>query len=88
MASWEYTHKEFPKVPTLEEIDKSDVEAVRAAREQQVREYWIKVMEIRLVRNQLIKCYKTEGVNHYKNCKKLADLYVEMLKEYNSREKR
>ncbi|KAF0373962.1 NADH-ubiquinone oxidoreductase 12 kDa subunit [Gigaspora margarita] len=48
MASWEYTHKEFPKVPTLEEIDKSDVEAVRAAREQQVREYWIKVMEIRL----------------------------------------
>ncbi|CAG8554939.1 36_t:CDS:2 [Racocetra fulgida] len=82
MASWEYTHKEFPKVPTLEEVDKSDVE------DQQVREYWIKVMEIRLVRNQLIKCYKTEGVNHYKNCKKLADLYVELLKEYNSKEKR
>ena len=38
-------------------------------------------MEFRLLRDQLIKCYKTEGVNHYQNCKHLAEKYLSLLKE-------
>lgn len=38
-------------------------------------------MEARLVRDELDKCHRTEGVNHYENCKALSQRYVEMLKE-------
>jgi hypothetical protein len=38
-------------------------------------------MEARLVREELEKCQKGEGVNHYENCKWLADKYITMLKE-------
>ena len=38
-------------------------------------------MEARLVRDELDKCHRTEGVNHYENCKVLSQRYVEMLKE-------
>ena len=51
------------------------------AREQKIREDWIKVMELRLIREQLNKCYKTEGVNHYQNCRELAEKYLSLLKE-------
>ena len=51
------------------------------AREQKIREDWIKVMELRLIRDQLRKCYKTENVNHYQNCRELAEKYLSLLKE-------
>jgi hypothetical protein len=38
-------------------------------------------MELRLVREQLDKCYRTEGVNHYENCKDLSDRYLTMFKD-------
>lgn len=38
-------------------------------------------MEARIVRENLEKCYRVEGVNHLENCRHLADRYVEMLKE-------
>jgi hypothetical protein len=38
-------------------------------------------MELRLIRDQLNKCYKTESVNHYQNCKELAEKYLNLLKE-------
>jgi len=37
-------------------------------------------MEARLVRDELVKCRRTEGVNSYTNCKHLADLYINLLK--------
>jgi hypothetical protein len=40
-------------------------------------------MEARLVREELAKCRKGEGVNSYQNCKYLADLYLELLKDAN-----
>jgi len=40
--------------------------AVYAAREQKIRDDWVKAMEARIIREQLSKCYKTEGVNHCK----------------------
>lgn len=38
-------------------------------------------MEVRLVRDELEKCQKGEGVNHYENCKWLADKYLQMLQD-------
>ena len=58
-----------------------DVAVRYAEREQHVRETWIKAMETRLVREELKKCYRGEGVNHMQNCKELADRYVVMIRE-------
>lgn len=41
----------------------------------------MKAMEARLVREELQKCYRGEGVNHLQNCKELADLYTRMIRE-------
>ncbi|CAG8435634.1 3707_t:CDS:2 [Ambispora gerdemannii] len=83
MASWEYPkHKEFPKLPEdLSKIDPSDKQAVLDAREAFIRERWIKVMETKLLRKQLVLCYKREGVNHFKNCREIAEKYLKSLKE-------
>jgi len=49
-------------------------------RDNLIREAWVKSMEIRLVRDELSKCHLAEGVNHYENCKWLADKYLGMLR--------
>jgi len=38
-------------------------------------------MEVRIVREELQKCHKAEGVNHYQVCHNLAKKYSEMLKD-------
>lgn len=38
-------------------------------------------MEARIVRENLQKCYYFEGVNHYANCKDLADKYSKMIRD-------
>lgn len=50
-------------------------------RDQDVRESWIRTMEARLVRDDLQKCYRVEGVNYLENCKDLAERYAQMLKD-------
>ncbi|KAF9790441.1 hypothetical protein BJ322DRAFT_1017157 [Thelephora terrestris] len=57
------------------------IEAKLKAREEHIRENWIKAMEARIVRDNLSKCQKVEGVNHYERCKDLAERYADMLKE-------
>ncbi|KAF8604561.1 putative NADH-ubiquinone oxidoreductase 12 kDa subunit [Ceratobasidium sp. AG-I] len=54
---------------------------VLAAREEHIRESWVKAMEARLVREELQKCHKFEGVNHYQSCKELAERYIDLLKD-------
>lgn len=51
------------------------------ARDAFLREEWVKAMEARLVREELDKCHRAEGVNHYENCKWLAEKYLKMLRE-------
>jgi NADH dehydrogenase (ubiquinone) 1 beta subcomplex subunit 10 len=51
------------------------------AREEHVRESWIKAMEARIVRGELQKCYRGEGVNQLQNCKELAERYASMIRE-------
>ena len=47
-----------------------------------MRESWVKTMELRLVRAELDKCHKAEGVNHYENCRWLAEKYLGMMQTY------
>lgn len=57
------------------------IEAKLKSREEHIRETWVKAMEARIVRENLSKCQKVEGVNHYEKCKDLAERYTDMLRE-------
>ena len=46
-----------------------------------MKESWVKAMELRLVRAELDKCHKGEGVNHYENCGWLAEKVLQMMRE-------
>jgi len=52
-----------------------------AEKDHHIRESWVKAMEARLVREELEKCQRAEGVNHYENCKWLSEKYLTMLRE-------
>ncbi|KAJ7183128.1 hypothetical protein C8R46DRAFT_883757, partial [Mycena filopes] len=55
--------------------------AKMVARDELIKESWVKAMEVRLVREELDKCYKGEGPNAMENCRWLAEKYTEMLAE-------
>jgi len=59
----------------------AEIKAKLQERDNHVRESWVKAMEVRLVRDELDKCQKAEGVNHYENCKWLSEKYLTMLRE-------
>ncbi|ORY98822.1 hypothetical protein BCR43DRAFT_488229 [Syncephalastrum racemosum] len=81
-ADWEYPeHKQFERVPTLDQVDRSDRKAVYAARNQKIRDDWVKAMEGRLLKEKLDECYRTEGVNHYNKCREIADAYLKAVKD-------
>ena len=65
----EFFKKYKPKVPpTFDGVDYDDDRAVRAARDAIIREQWIGAMMLRLVREEMGKCYRREGVNHLEKC--------------------
>ena len=53
--------------------------AVVESREKQIRESWVKAMELRITRDVLNQCQKIEGVNNFENCKEIASRYTSML---------
>lgn len=55
--------------------------AVFDARDHKIREFWVKTMEAKIVRDELDKCHRAEGVNHYENCKWLSELYLNKLEQ-------
>ena len=58
-----------PKVPpTFDGVDYDDNRALKAAQDAVLREQWVQVMMGRLVRDELGKCYRREGVNHLARC--------------------
>ncbi|CAD6581257.1 MAG: hypothetical protein CYPHOPRED_001530 [Cyphobasidiales sp. Tagirdzhanova-0007] len=62
---------------TLEEY-----QSVLDAREVKIREDWVKTMEARIVRDELAKCWREEGVNHYQSCHELVQKYVDMIRTH------
>jgi len=63
------------------EAKTAEIKAKLQEREELMRESWVKSMELRLVRDELDKCHKGEGVNHYESCRWLAEKYLHMLRE-------
>ena len=71
-----------PKVaPTFEGVDYEDNVALKAAQDAIIREQWVKSMMARLVRDEMGKCYRREGVNHLEKCGHLRERYFELLKD-------
>mmetsp|Transcript_36333 Transcript_36333/g.50477 ORF Transcript_36333/g.50477 Transcript_36333/m.50477 type:complete len:107 (+) Transcript_36333:84-404(+) len=54
--------------------------AMLEMREYRVREKFVDMAKAQIIRDRLQTCYRTEGVNHYQNCKELAERYVNMIK--------
>ena len=52
------------------------------AQEAKIRADWVRVMEARMVREELAKCWREEGVNHYESCHELADRYLNMIRTH------
>ncbi|EIM22337.1 hypothetical protein WALSEDRAFT_37108 [Wallemia mellicola CBS 633.66] len=59
-----------------------DLQALKDAQDNHIRESWVSAMELRLVKQELQKCHQYEGVNHYANCQQLSNRYVDMLKDH------
>lgn len=47
--------------------------------EQRARERQVAVETVRLLRQDVIACYRKEGVNHYENCKEPVERYVRLV---------
>ncbi|BFZ62737.1 hypothetical protein YB2330_003847 [Saitoella coloradoensis] len=67
---------------TYDQVDFNDRAQIEEARKYYIREGWIRVMQARIVRDKLQECYRREGVNHYENCRELAEMYFKMLKTH------
>ncbi|WFD05282.1 hypothetical protein MVES1_000611 [Malassezia vespertilionis] len=55
--------------------------ANKQRRDDAIRDEWIKVMQVRLVREELQKCYRAEGENHYMVCAPIVKIYDDLLKD-------
>jgi len=47
--------------------------------EQRARERQIAIETVRILRKDVIECYRKEGVNHYDNCKDVCERYYEII---------
>ncbi|EJD49713.1 NADH-ubiquinone oxidoreductase 12 kda subunit mitochondrial precursor [Auricularia subglabra TFB-10046 SS5] len=56
-----------------------ELKAMLDARDHHIREQWVKAMEVRLVREELVKCQRGEGANAPVHCKELSERYLSML---------
>ncbi|RPD61146.1 NADH-ubiquinone oxidoreductase 12 kDa subunit [Lentinus tigrinus ALCF2SS1-7] len=65
----------------LDEARLAEYKARLAEREHIIRESWVRNMEAKLVRDQLDRCYQTEGVNHLESCKDIRERYIDMLRD-------
>jgi hypothetical protein len=56
-----------------------DPVAYLRATEQRARERTVAYETVRILRQKVITCYRTEGVNHYENCHDVAKDYYEII---------
>jgi len=57
--------------PTFDGVDYNDQVALKKAQDAVIREQWVRSMMARLVRDEMGRCYRREGVNHLEKCGKL-----------------
>ncbi|KAH9838363.1 NADH-ubiquinone oxidoreductase 12 kDa subunit [Rhodofomes roseus] len=65
----------------IDEVRAEELKARVKEREDLIRESWVRAMEAKIVRENMQKCYRIEGVNHGEKCKHLAEKYTQMLQE-------
>ncbi|KAI9208660.1 uncharacterized protein BJ171DRAFT_489597 [Polychytrium aggregatum] len=61
------------------ELTAHDRPALKKASDAFYKEQLIRLEEIGVLRDKLRWCYHREGVNHYKNCRELAQQYIDMM---------
>lgn len=74
-------HTRAPHV-SFDNIDYTNSEQLYQAQDSMIREQWVRVSALKTVRRALEKCYKISGVNHYEECKPLAEKYMQMLPDH------
>ncbi|CAH7674722.1 hypothetical protein PPACK8108_LOCUS9651, partial [Phakopsora pachyrhizi] len=52
---------------------------IQEEREKIIRDDWVRVMKHKINREKLSECYKTEGVNSYEQCAKLAQTVLDQI---------
>lgn len=50
--------------------------------EQRARERQIAVETVRLARQDVIHCFRKEGVNHFDNCKEVKEAYYKLITKH------
>jgi hypothetical protein len=51
------------------------------ATEQRARERQVAYETVRLLREDVIECYRREGVNHYDNCHEVSEKFYNLIKK-------
>ncbi|KAG7340368.1 NADH-ubiquinone oxidoreductase subunit 10 [Nitzschia inconspicua] len=51
------------------------------ATEQRARERQVAYETVRLLREDVIECYRREGVNHYQNCKEVNQKFYDLIQK-------
>ncbi|KIK62543.1 hypothetical protein GYMLUDRAFT_42008 [Collybiopsis luxurians FD-317 M1] len=65
----------------VDEEQRAAIKAKFQARDEHIRESWVRAMEARLVREELEKCQRSEGVNAFENCKWLSEKLLDKLSD-------
>ncbi|KAI9501975.1 hypothetical protein GGI25_005672 [Coemansia spiralis] len=68
-----------PVKATRENFYTADRAELYENRDKMVRDKWVKIMKLRIVREKLHECYHREGVNHLQNCRALVERYLKDL---------
>ncbi|KAJ2601281.1 hypothetical protein GGF40_001587 [Coemansia sp. RSA 1286] len=68
-----------PVKATRETLYTADRAELFDNRDRLVRDQWVKIMKLRIVREKLAECYHRESVNHMQNCRVLVERYLKDL---------
>ncbi|VEU21282.1 DEKNAAC102596 [Brettanomyces naardenensis] len=67
---------------SFDEIDYRNPQDLKAAQESMLKEQFVRVEMVKMVRKALETCFKVNGPNGYEECRNLADKYMDMLPDY------
>ncbi|KAG7864989.1 hypothetical protein KL918_005115 [Ogataea parapolymorpha] len=75
--------KPFKKSPdvSFDDIDYRDPLELKKAQESLMREQFIKVEVLKIVRKALENCFRVNGPNAHEECRNLANRYLDLLPE-------
>lgn len=63
--------------PTFDGVDYDDNKQLKAAQDAIIREQWVQSMMARLLREEMGRCYRREGVNHLEKCGHLRGMLLQ-----------